>query len=112
MDLCRETDAASFLPHVNQDAAAFLLDLSERCVQLISTIASARSEHIASKALAVHAHQCRFGLVDLAFHQCKVMLAIQFRAIQMQIEIAVISRHLHDLLELYQLFPNTAIGDK
>ena len=41
VNFCREPDAAAFLPHINQNAAAFLLDLPERRVQLISTIASA-----------------------------------------------------------------------
>ena len=41
MNFCRQPDAASFLTHVNQDAIAFLLDLSKRGMQLISAIASA-----------------------------------------------------------------------
>src|SRR5205809_922639 len=41
VNFCRESDAAAFLPHVNQDAVAFLLNLAERRVQLISTITSA-----------------------------------------------------------------------
>src|SRR5437667_7268673 len=41
VNFCRESDTAALLPHVNQDAVAFFLDLAERRVQLISTITSA-----------------------------------------------------------------------
>src|SRR6266478_2654672 len=112
VDFCGEPYPASFLAHVNQNAVAFLLDLPQRRVQLISTVASARSENVAGKALAVHTHERRFGLVDFAFDQREVMLAIEVRAIQVQIEIAVVSRHFHDLLQLYQLFANPAISDQ
>jgi hypothetical protein len=40
VNFCGQPDAASFLPHVNQDAVAFILDLLKRSVQLISTITS------------------------------------------------------------------------
>ena len=112
MDFGRQTDPASFLAHVNQNPAAFLLNLPERCVQLIATVASARSEDIAGKTLTVHAHQRRLVLVDVAFHERKMVLAIKLRPIQMQIEIAVLSRQLYDLLELHELFPETAVSDQ
>src|SRR5262249_7198333 len=54
VNFCREADPATFLAHVNQHAVAFLCDLPERCVQLISTIASARSKNVAGETLAVH----------------------------------------------------------
>src|SRR5215475_14933993 len=41
VNFCREPDAASFLAHINQHTAAFLLDLEKRRVQLISAIAPA-----------------------------------------------------------------------
>src|SRR5437867_8434587 len=44
VNFCRETDAASFLPHVNKNSVAFLRNLPQRGVQLISAIAAARSE--------------------------------------------------------------------
>ena len=37
---------------------------------------------------------------------------IELRAIQVQIEVAVVSRQLHDLLQLHELFAKTAIGDQ
>ena len=41
VNFCREPDAAAFLAHINQNAIAFFLDLSQRRVQLVSTIAPA-----------------------------------------------------------------------
>src|SRR5919106_1741768 len=83
VNFCREPDAAPFLPHVNQNAAAFLLDLLKRRMQLISTVASARSENVSGKTLAVDAHQGWFAFVDAAFHQREMMLAVELRAVQM-----------------------------
>ena len=81
MNFCCQPDPAAFLPHINQNAAAFLLDLSERRVELVSTVASARAENVSGETLAVDAHQRWFVLVDLAFHQREMMLAIELRAV-------------------------------
>src|SRR4029077_5341145 len=61
VNFCRETDAASFLPHVNKDAVALLCDPSQRGVQLIPAIAPAGSKNAASNTLAIPPHQrCSF----------------------------------------------------
>ena len=60
----------------------------------------------------MHANQRRFVLVDLAFHHREMMLAVEFRAVQVQIEIAVLSRHFYDLFQLHQLFANPAMRDQ
>ena len=41
VDFCRQPDTAALLSHVNQNALAFLFDLPQRGVQLISAIAPA-----------------------------------------------------------------------
>src|SRR4029450_3834625 len=41
VDFCRQSDTAALLSHVNQNALAFLLDLPQCRVHLISAIASA-----------------------------------------------------------------------
>ena len=112
MNFCRQPDAASFLTHVNQNAVAFLLDLPKRGVQLIATIASPRAEHVAGKTLTVDPHERWFVFVNFPFHECEMMLAIKGRPIQMQIEIAVVGRHFHDLLNLHQFFAHATIGDQ
>ena len=81
-------------------------------MQLVSTIAPARSEDIAGETLAVHTHQRRLVFIDFTFHKREMMLPIEFRAIQMQIEIAVVGRHFYDLLQLHQLLANAAVGDQ
>src|SRR5580704_3390068 len=63
-----ETDAAAFLSHVNKHAVAFLGNLPQRRVQLISAVASARTEHVASKTFAVNTDQRRLVLVDLSLY--------------------------------------------
>src|SRR6266536_5567491 len=112
VNFCCEPDTTPFLPHVNQNAAAFLLDLPKRRVQLISTIASPRTENVSGETLAVDAYQRWFVLVDLAFHEREMMLAIELRAVQMQIKVAVISRHFYDLFQFHQLFADAAVRDQ
>src|SRR4029453_17886158 len=112
VNFCREPDAASLLAHINQDAAAFLLNLAKRRVQLISAVAPARTKHVAGKALAVYTHQRWLVLVDLAFDQSEMMLAVEFRAIQMQIEITIVGGTFDDLLGLYKFLANATVGDQ
>ena len=59
VNLRRQTDAAAFLPHVNEHAVSCFGDLPQRGVQLIAAIAAARAEDVAGQAFAVHAHQGR-----------------------------------------------------
>src|SRR5450432_1263868 len=55
-----QTDAATFLPQINQHAAAGLTYLAQRGVQLIPAIATPGTENIAGQAFAVHAHERGF----------------------------------------------------
>src|SRR5206468_11090440 len=112
VNLCRQPNTASLLPHVNQNAVAFLLDLPKGCVQLISTIASARTENVAGQTLAVHANQRRFVLVDLTLHKREVVPAIAIRSIHMQIAIAVLGWTFYEFFQLHELFTNPAMSDQ
>ena len=112
VNFCCQPDPTAFLSHVNQNAAAFLLDLLQRRVELVSAIAPARAENVSGETLAVDAHQRRFVLVDLAFYQREMMLAIELRAVEVQIEIAIIGRHFYDLFQFYQFFADAAVCDQ
>ena len=81
-------------------------------MQLISTVAPARTEHVAGQTLAVHAHQRRFVLVDLAFDEREMMHPVNDRSIKMQIEIAVIGRQFHHLLEFDEFFAFAPVSDQ
>ena len=104
MNLCREPDAATFLPHVNKDPVAFLGDLPQGGVQLVPAVAAARTEHIPGETFAMDAHQGRARLGDFAHDQSKM--------IKMEVEVAVIGGQFHDLLRFDQLLGETPIGDK
>src|SRR5947207_14099366 len=56
VDFCRQPDTAALLSHVNQNALAFLFDLPQRCVQLISAITSALRANVPGHTLTVEAH--------------------------------------------------------
>src|SRR5262249_18251030 len=81
VNFCCEPNAASLLAHINQDTAAFFLNLPKRRVQLVSTVAPARTEYVAGEALAVYAHQGRFAVIDFTLNQGQMMLSVEFRAI-------------------------------
>ena len=48
----------------------------------------------------------------ISFDQRQVMLSVQLRAVEIQIEIAVFSRHLHHLHSLDQFFPGATVFDQ
>ena len=94
LELGQETDAAPFLTHVQDHPLARLLHLLHGRMELGAAIAAQAVEDVAGQALAMHAHQNRFGLYrDLAVHlqanaalaQGQVWLAIDHRGIGEQI---------------------------
>src|SRR6266550_959431 len=77
VNFCRQPNSPSFLAHVNQNAVTLLLDLPQRRMQLIPAVAAPRSENVAGETLAVHPHQRRFVLVDVALDQREMMLPVE-----------------------------------
>jgi hypothetical protein len=76
MDLIAQAHTAPFLPHVEENAAALLLQQMEAVLQLRATIAAARPEDIAGEALRVQPHQDRLRVVDDAHGEGHVFLPI------------------------------------
>ena len=86
--------------------------MSHRLVQLRSAIAALRPEDVAGQAFAVDAHEHISFPGHISFDQRQVMLSVQLRAVEIQIEIAVFSRHLHHLHSLDQFFPGATVFDQ
>ena len=61
-------------------------------MQLRTAIAAARAEHIAGQAFAVDAYENFFPSGHVAVNKRKVMLAVNFGTVEMQIKIAVVGR--------------------
>lgn len=59
-----QSDTATFLQFVNQDAGSSLGDERERHLQLLAAVAAHGAKHVAGKALGVDAHQ-RWRRVDV-----------------------------------------------
>ena len=112
MNLRRQANAATFLSHVNENAAAFLGNLAQSGVQLIPAIATARAEDVAGQAFAVHADKCRFVFGDLTLHQREVMRTVDFGAIKMKIERAIFGRQRDHLLAFHQFLPHAPVRDQ
>ena len=54
LELVDQADAAALLAHIEQYAAALLLDLLHCSGKLLAAVAAARAEHVAGQALGVH----------------------------------------------------------
>ena len=111
-DLRCQPDPPPFLPHIDDHARALIVDLLHRVMQLRTAIAPARPEDIAGQAFAMDAHQHVLAPRDLAFHERQMILAIDLRTIQVQGELAVGRRHLHDLDPLDELLDRTPVLDQ
>ena len=60
LDLVLEADAATFLPHVENDPGTRLRDHPHRGIELLAAIAAHRAESITGQTFAMHANQDRF----------------------------------------------------
>ena len=59
--LVRQTDAAPFLRHVEQDAPALLGEVAERAAELLAAVALEAAEQVARQAGGMNPHRCRIG---------------------------------------------------
>ncbi len=112
LDLVGQTDAAPFLPHVQEHSTSGFLDHLERSVHLFTAIAAHRTEDVAGQALRVHADQDRFRARDVAADKRHVMIAVQKTFVEEELELPVARRHdgFHDAP--HQDFGPPAIGDE
>ena len=77
LQLVQQADPAALLRHVEEDAAALLLDPAERQLELLAAVAAERVEDVAGEALGVDAHEHVLLAGDLALHERDVVLAGQ-----------------------------------
>src|SRR3712207_2776868 len=75
-DLLGEADAATFLPQVEKDAVAMLLQEPQAIGQLFSAVATGRPEDVARKAFRVYADQNRLAVVDRSQGERHVLFVI------------------------------------
>ena len=115
-DLVDQTDAPSFLAHINDDAFSFLLNHFHRAVQLIAAVAAGRSENVAGAAFRVYAHQNVVFFADLSLDQRDVLHVVHVVFIDDDFEIAAVERRQrsfgHAANERFMLHPIVdQIGD-
>jgi hypothetical protein len=75
-DLFGKANAAAFLPEVEQDAAALLLQKPQTVVQLFSAVTTRRPEDITRQTFRVHTNQNRPTLVDRSQGEHHVFFAL------------------------------------
>src|SRR5215813_12422604 len=68
LQLCRESNAASFLLFIQQNARALGSDHSECHLELLTAVAPQRAEDVTCQALRMNAYQRRLGM-NVAHHQ-------------------------------------------
>ena len=73
LNLVHESNAASFLLHVNQHALAFIFDHLQRLMQLLAAIATLASEDVAGSARRMYADENRLILFPFAFYKGHVL---------------------------------------
>ena len=112
MDLGCQSDSASLLTHVDQDAGTCFVDVLESGLELIATIASLRAEDVARKALAVDPDERWFSRRYCSFDQSQVMNVVDKRSVKMQLEIAVDGGQIDDLKPLDEYFSGAPVRDQ
>src|SRR6185436_10859781 len=112
LDFRREADAPSFLTHINNNPTARLRDLAHGLMQLRAAIATLRAKDIAGETFAVNADENVLLSGHLAANERKMVLPIDFGAIEVKVEIAVIGWEFHDLDSFNELLARAAILDE
>src|SRR5690606_2368046 len=88
-DLVGEADAASFLPQIDDGAAALLVDAAQRGVQLLTAVTAQRVEGVARQTLRVHAHEHILLAIDLPLHDGDVLALVELVLERNDTELAV-----------------------
>ena len=92
--LVHQTDAASFLAHVQNNSTTLGFDGAHRAFELIAAIAAQRSKCIAGQTLGMHAGQKVLPVADRTLDERHMMLAAQ----AINVGVAVNSPHLVGIL--------------
>lgn len=97
-DFGGEPDAAALLAHVDEDTPAGRVDVAEGIVELVAAVAAPGAEDVAGQTFAVDADGDGVLPVDGSLHQGEVVLAIDERAVEVEVEFAKIGGQLNDFL--------------
>ena len=110
-NLVHQTDAATFLLHIDDDAATFLLDHLHGLVKLFAAVATLRTEDVARHTRGVDAHQHRLVLTPLALDERHVLQTVRLLTEGNQTEVAVLGRHIDFLALLDEALFLQTVGD-
>ncbi len=87
--------ASALLTHIKEYAPALLLNLRKRCSQLLSAVASERSESVTCQTLGMNTTQNILTITYITFNQRNMMLAVNKADKSVCLEISVFCRHIH-----------------
>ena len=93
-NLVHQTDAASFLLHVDDDAFPFLLYHLHGFVELLAAVATPAAENVARRTGRVYTHEHRFVFLPRTLDECHVFQSVRL-AERNQMESAVLRRQFH-----------------
>lgn len=88
-----ESDAPSFLSHIEEDAAPCLFDAPEGFGELFAAVAAERAEGVAGEAFGMYPAEDRFRGGHIAFDQRQMMFATDFVDVPVGFEMAVAGGH-------------------
>ena len=112
MKFVLKPDAASFLPHINQHAAAFLRNHLHGGVKLVAAVAARGTEDVSRQTLTVNTHKNRVFSPDIPADQCKMRRIVDLGTVEIHLEITVSRRQFDGFLAHDQMFRAAAVGNQ
>ena len=107
--LVDQPDAPPLLPHVEQNAPSFPLDLCHGGGKLLPAVTAQRTKGISCQTLRMHAAQDLLAIANLSFDQGDMMLSIEPVHKTVCPEITIFCGHLDNCLTVYQLLMTFAV---
>ena len=111
-NLVHQSNAASFLLHVDQHAAPLLLNHLHGLVQLFAAVAAQRTEDVAGGARRVHTHHDGLAFAPFALAQCEMLQTVAHLTEGYEVEMSVGGGHLHFVAHLHERVLAQPVGDE
>ena len=110
-NLVHQSDASSFLLHVDEHALAFLFDHLHGFVQLFAAVTPLAAEDVARGAGGVYADEDGFVFLPFAFDECHVFQSVALLAEGNEPEVAVLCRHVGFVAHFDERFRLQPVGN-
>ena len=111
VDLVGQADAAALLAHIEDDALALFLDHTHGLFELTAAITATRMKDVPGQTFTMDAHERGFIRRNVAHDQGHVVVVIDLRVKQLELEVTVPRRHGHLAHEINHALSAPAVRD-